>query len=497
MKYISIIFVFVCASTLSMQRSACMEIDVPSTYELLALPNEIISSIICYMHGIKPKLALSAINKTCHTLIHSLPVHCLFQFPLQLSSSAYISGLVYHAQKADISERYKNIFSRLLEDDEPDNKNTREHIYTFFAFTSDETNKAIQIFSEKNSDTLTKTLVKAIQEKSIPVTDLCIKQGVDVNKKYAKLYVTPSSYEYYTYHSPLSYIYDDNNTILKMLLAQGADVNELPIQCIHSSETMKIALLYSPNLEIKNMYGHTPLEHMAECWHGKKIIPYLLAAGAQVSSRALERAARFNRYKNVRLLLTNINKTQESDLLHWIGQATNRPDMIKLLVKDRVLPVNTQDNEGRTPLHKVAWNDNLYFARWLIAHGAYIDRATHNGWTPLHFAAANNARNIINILLTAGANVDLKTDEGETPLHIAARNNRQGAVEMLLAAGADINSQSNNGDTPLHKARYFDHIVAILFNAKANVDIKNNAGQTALECLAYSMQELIKKKMSV
>lgn len=55
----------------------------------------------------------------------------------------------------------------------------------------------------------------------------------------------------------------------------------------------------------------------------------------------------------------------------------------------------------------------------------------------------------IKALLDAGANVDARNDTGETAVRLATMNNQTEAVRILLEAGANPNIQTIHGNTPL------------------------------------------------
>jgi ankyrin repeat protein len=54
----------------------------------------------------------------------------------------------------------------------------------------------------------------------------------------------------------------------------------------------------------------------------------------------------------------------------------------------------------------------------LIAHGADPNSRTVNGSTALHQASKFGRIEIVRLLIEHGANVEVKNDEGETPLDI-------------------------------------------------------------------------------
>jgi ankyrin repeat protein len=87
-------------------------------------------------------------------------------------------------------------------------------------------------------------------------------------------------------------------------------------------------------------------------------------------------------------------------------------------------------------------------------------------------------------LIRAGAEVNAANNDGETPLQWAALTGTFLAVKALADAGADLNVQDARlGNTPLHAAVSHDDIVLIHYLLSKNVrtDIRNNAGQTALD----------------
>ena len=67
-------------------------------------------------------------------------------------------------------------------------------------------------------------------------------------------------------------------------------------------------------------------------------------------------------------------------------------------------------------------------------------------------------------------------------------------AQLLLERGADVNAPDDNNQIPLHLACYFGRVkvVHVLLNACANVDVKNDQGQTALHVVsgaAYDSEE--------
>ena len=80
------------------------------------------------------------------------------------------------------------------------------------------------------------------------------------------------------------------------------------------------------------------------------------------------------------------------------------------------------------------------------------DARDDDGGTPMHRVAGEGRVEIIELLYAAGANPNARDNRGRTPLHRAAYQGRTEAIDALVAGGADLNARDNNNDTPLHDA---------------------------------------------
>ena len=114
----------------------------------------------------------------------------------------------------------------------------------------------------------------------------------------------------------------------------------------------------------------------------------------------------------------------------------------------------------------------------LLTTGANPNDVDSRGWTPLAQAAEMENLEIIEILLTHNADPNQPSSDGTTPLHAAVdiaidgtiqSGGKQGdepvlIIKRLLAAGANVELRNNHGETPLDWARNYrsKKVIAVL-----------------------------------
>ncbi|KAF1964449.1 ankyrin, partial [Bimuria novae-zelandiae CBS 107.79] len=122
----------------------------------------------------------------------------------------------------------------------------------------------------------------------------------------------------------------------------------------------------------------------------------------------------------------------------------------------------------------------------LLAHR--VDPNTRNRWewTPLHDAAIRGHAEIVKMLLDAGTDPSAHNSAGEggyTALHYTSTRRERECVRLLLAHGADIDAKTSASWTSLMEACHHGHgeVVGILLRARANVEMEDVEGRTALQ----------------
>ena len=100
----------------------------------------------------------------------------------------------------------------------------------------------------------------------------------------------------------------------------------------------------------------------------------------------------------------------------------------------------------------------LYYSRTeciiraLVKKGANINEGNyHSSTTPLMEAVRDGDVSTVSSLLTCGADVNVKDDRGQTALHFVSKNANK-IIELLVSCGADINEEDLMHCTPLQVA---------------------------------------------
>jgi ankyrin repeat protein len=100
---------------------------------------------------------------------------------------------------------------------------------------------------------------------------------------------------------------------------------------------------------------------------------------------------------------------------------------------ERRVAIDSVGYDGDTPLHVMAWRNDLESVRMLIAAGADVNAQGEMDETPLHVAIRQGNLPMISAMLEAGARDDIGSEFGETPRECALK--KGGAVAGLFGKG--------------------------------------------------------------
>jgi len=253
---------------------------------------------------------------------------------------------------------------------------------------------------------------------------------------------------------------------VKLLIAEGADVDakqgDIEITekvdytplcyAVYSRDINLVKLLVEAGADV-NAGGWPPL-----CWCVSEndtntvIAEYLIDHGANVNAPKdwgpLQHTVKNSNSIEMARLLIARGADINSEIYPVLNIATNqeRIDLCELLIQ-RGADVNAKDKWGATPLCYAIEKGNLDLMNILIANGVEVNTKYPWGVTPLQFAAqfaATTGRtDAVELLLEAGANINAKNDKGQTALHVAVDSADGDIVELLLSKGADINAKDD------------------------------------------------------
>lgn len=137
--------------------------------------------------------------------------------------------------------------------------------------------------------------------------------------------------------------------------------------------------------------------------------------------------------------------------------------------------INTQDKQGRQPLHLAAERGNQEIVGFVATQPSLAACSDFSGRTVLHYAAFGGSLPTIDVLLHKGFDPQVQDNDGNTPLHIAAEQGHKKIVQRLLNVTmekkADVNWNDFKGLTPMHLAAYYGHgeVVECLIAAGADI----------------------------
>ncbi|XP_049273261.1 ankyrin repeat domain-containing protein 16 isoform X2 [Rhipicephalus sanguineus] len=147
---------------------------------------------------------------------------------------------------------------------------------------------------------------------------------------------------------------------------------------------------------------------------------------------------------------------------------------------------NTSSRNKRTPLHTAALHGQLQCVKLLLKRGHYPpDVADNCGTTPFMDAASADQVAILDCLAELQKADVTKMDVlGNNSLHLAAQTGATSAVLSLVEKYAlDINSINSWGQTPLHLSAKAgqDDVVKLLIDLGAVCNVRDNKGRTAYD----------------
>lgn len=163
------------------------------------------------------------------------------------------------------------------------------------------------------------------------------------------------------------------------------------------------------------------------------------------------------------------------------------------------------------PLMYMCIKGNVNLLRKILKYKPEINAVNYEGMNALHLLYLWQCRmdlidEIAEILMDSGIDVNIKDNDGALVLHHAVKYMPQQptgreymSYKRLINNTLNIDSQDNYGNTPFHNACAYCAKVDSLFDAGANIFLKNNDGQMGIdivgkECLFLSEPKITEYK---
>lgn len=178
---------------------------------------------------------------------------------------------------------------------------------------------------------------------------------------------------------------------------------------------------------------------------------------------------------------TAINTQDDEGMTPLAGAVVQEQlDVVRFLL-DKGADPNIPNKTGLTSLEHACGREKtnaLALAKLLLAKGASVNATNVTGFTitPLNWAISSDNTELVKLLLDHGATI------GATFLSTAADRGDVNIAEILIAHGADVNAKDSGGNTALHAAAWAgrDEVIKLLLSKGAEVDPKRHDGLTPL-----------------
>lgn len=193
-------------------------------------------------------------------------------------------------------------------------------------------------------------------------------------------------------------------------------------------DNVKTLLAAGANIDHNSVKGWTPLMSALRNKHAD-VVDTLLQHGADVNKGIVLEAHKME--------AKSVDTDEDQDIMERYADSHDSSNIL----------------EGQpiiTPLILGVTSDDLALVKKLISAGADVNLRTYDGRTAIGYADMfeDSAIDIILALLKAGANPDLCV--GDSPLFIqAVTHGDEDIVDLLIEYKADVNIKNNRGDTAL------------------------------------------------
>jgi ankyrin repeat protein len=229
---------------------------------------------------------------------------------------------------------------------------------------------------------------------------------------------------------------------------------------IHYERRSKVALLLAQDrvdINLKNIYGQSPLSYAAESGARDVVALILTRADAEANSR----------------------DTNSRSPLSYAAELRTK-DVVELFLAREDVEVDSRDDEDRSPLSYAAeHNAEEVIELFLVREDVEADSRDENGRSPLSYAVRRGNKKVVELFLAQeDIEADSRDHRGRSPLSYAAQFGDKEIIELFLAReDIEADSRDHRGRSPLSYAAQFGNKKAIeLFLAREDVEVDSKDG---------------------
>ncbi|XP_067670056.1 serine/threonine-protein phosphatase 6 regulatory ankyrin repeat subunit A-like [Haliotis asinina] len=269
---------------------------------------------------------------------------------------------------------------------------------------------------------------------------------------------------------------DGNRSLLQLLLRKGADLlhvddngnNILHAACLGGDLEMVRFVLKLAFVDINSSgtNGRTPVMLAARKGY-KKIFDLLVNTGCDLSQ---------------------VSGDGDNILHHaCLGGYL---DIVKYILQEQIVDINSRGKYGRTPVMKAAWGGHKRVLNLLVDKGGDISMLDNESDNIIHVACIRgNVAMVKNILAKHIFGINSRGRKGRTPLMVAAQYGKKELFNLLLCEGANMFHTDDDGNNILHVSCIGGHLHMVVYVLSGFIFDINSRGKSGRTPAMLAAQE--------
>ncbi|XP_071085923.1 serine/threonine-protein phosphatase 6 regulatory ankyrin repeat subunit B-like [Haliotis cracherodii] len=269
---------------------------------------------------------------------------------------------------------------------------------------------------------------------------------------------------------------DGNRSLFQLLVREGADLlhldddgnNVLHVACLGGDLEMVRHVLKLDIVDInsKGMYGRTPIMLAARKGY-KTIFDLLVSSGCD---------------------LTLVSNDGDNILHHaCLGGYL---DIVKYILHENIVSINSKGKYGRTPVMKAAWGGHKRVLNLLVDKGGDVSLFDNENDNILHVACIRgNGTMVKHILSKQVVGINSRGRKGRSPLMVAAQNGKKELFNLLLCEGGNMFQTDGDGNNILHVSCIGGHLHMVVYVLSGFIFDINSRGEVGRTPVMLAAEE--------